>query len=468
MKIRCIQMFFDDITGAHLDTQGVLPARQEELQWLHRAKVYEKRTIEECWQRTGKGPITLKWIDRNKGDREHPNYRSRIVVREVKKQHAALPGHMLFSNMPPLEAVKILCSELATRKKNKKGRDLRLALYDISRAHFYGEARREIYVTLPPGDEQEGYGAILKKTMYGTQDASHVLKRKHFHQGQAWTSVFRHGELDIKLLVHGGDFLVLVDQEGQEYMQQVLKEKYEYRCDGEIGKGSGKHLTILNRIVSYEQETGRVTYEADPRHAEMIIRQLNLQNAKSVTTPAEKKKNSEVLASVGLPPVTAEQTTLYRSLVMRAQFLPQDRAALSEAVESLTRKIKAPNESDMKDLKRLGRYLVGRPRVVNVYHPQRPTNVIKVHADSDHARCLLTGRSTTGYTISIGTHSVKHGSNLQSTIALSSGESEFYAPTRGAALGLSLKSLMADWGQKYDLIVLSDSSAARGTAARAV
>ena len=60
------QMFFDDITGAQLDTQGVLAARQEELQWLHRAKVYEKRTVEECWQRTGKGPITLKWIDRKR------------------------------------------------------------------------------------------------------------------------------------------------------------------------------------------------------------------------------------------------------------------------------------------------------------------------------------------------------------------------------------------------------------------
>ena len=198
----------------------------------------------------------------------------------------------------------------------------------------------------------------------------------------------------------------------------------------------------------------------------MIIRQLNLQNAKSATTPAEKKKSSEVLASVGLPPVTAEQTTLYRSLVMRAQFLAQDGADLSEAVKSLTGKMKAPNESDMKDLKRLGRYLVGRPRVVNVYHPQRPTNVIKIHADSDHAGCLLTRRSTTGYTICIGTHCVKHGSNLQSTIALSSGESEFYVLTRGAALGLSLKPLMADWGRKYDLIVLSDSSAARGTAAR--
>ena len=170
----------------------------------------------------------------------------------------------------------------------------------------------------PPGDEQAGYCAILKKTMYGTQDASHVwqedysnhLKRKRFHQGQAWTSVFRHDELDIKLLVHGDDFMVLADQEGQEYMHQVLKEKYEYKRDGEIGKGSRKHLTILNRIVTYEQDTGRATYEANPRHAEMIIRQLNLQNAKSVTTPAGKNKSSEVLASVGLLLVTAEQTTI--------------------------------------------------------------------------------------------------------------------------------------------------------------
>ena len=152
----------------------VLAAQKEELDWLKKAEVYEKRTLEECWKETGKAPITLKWINRNKGDAEKPNYRSRIVVREVKKQHGALPGHMLFSNMPPLEAAKILCSDLATRKTSKKGRTLVLALYDISRAHFYGRAQRKVYVTLPPGDEQEGYCAILLKTMYGTQDASHV------------------------------------------------------------------------------------------------------------------------------------------------------------------------------------------------------------------------------------------------------------------------------------------------------
>ena len=144
----------------------------------------------------------------------------------------------------------------------------------------------------------------------------------------------------------------------------------------------------------------------------MIIRQLNLENAKSGVTPSEKKKSSEVLASVGLPPVTAEQTTLYRSLVMRAQFLAQDRADIAETVKSLTRKMKAPNDADVKDLKRLGRYLVRKPRVVCTYEPQRTPKVIKVYTDSDHAGCLLTRKSTTGFVVMMGQHCIKHGSNL--------------------------------------------------------
>ena len=148
------QIFYDDVTGVQLSTEGVLKAREEELAWVHKAKIYEKRPLDECWSVTGKTPITLKWIDRNKGDREHPNYRSRVVARGIKKQHGALPGHMLFSNMPPLEAAKLLCSDLATRKKSRSGKALQLALCDISRAHFYGVAKRQIYVTLPPNSKR--------------------------------------------------------------------------------------------------------------------------------------------------------------------------------------------------------------------------------------------------------------------------------------------------------------------------
>ena len=153
------RIYVDDITGVQLPTEEVLKARQEELQGIHKQKIYEKRTLDECWEVTGKTPITLKWIDRNKGDSLHPNYRSRLVVREVKKQHGALPAHMLFSNMPPVEAAKILCSLLASKRTSKvvlaSLLASLLALYDISRAHFYSESQLAVYVTLPEGDQAD-------------------------------------------------------------------------------------------------------------------------------------------------------------------------------------------------------------------------------------------------------------------------------------------------------------------------
>ena len=80
------QIFFDEITGVQLETEEVLKARQEELAWVKKQEVYVKRPISECWAITGKAPITLKWIDRNKGDSTKKNYRSRLVVRGSEEE----------------------------------------------------------------------------------------------------------------------------------------------------------------------------------------------------------------------------------------------------------------------------------------------------------------------------------------------------------------------------------------------
>ena len=132
-------------------------------------------------------------------------------------------------------------------------------------------------------------------------------------------------------------FLVLGDEDGQKYLRDTLSEKYEYRCDDCIGPEDNQRMTLLNRIVTYHKD-GSVSFEADPRHAEMIIRQLGLEGSKGISTPGEKKKLSDVVATSVLPPMNAERTTLFRSLVMRAQFLGQDRADIAESVKSLTTK----------------------------------------------------------------------------------------------------------------------------------
>ena len=62
----------------------------------------------------------------------------------------------------------------------------------------------------------------------------------------------------------------------------------------------------------------------------------------------------------------------------------------------------------------------------------------------------------------IGTHVIKTWSKTQSLIALSSGESEFYAALKASAEGLGLLSMMKDFGWTATGQVLGDASAALG------
>ena len=74
---------YDTNTGAELDLEKVAAARKEELDWVQRQCIYKKVDAEDA-RKVGKVPITMKWVDRNKGDNERPNYRSRLVCREIK------------------------------------------------------------------------------------------------------------------------------------------------------------------------------------------------------------------------------------------------------------------------------------------------------------------------------------------------------------------------------------------------
>ena len=66
-----------------MDPKLVRKARTEEIAELHKYKVYEKRPIAECIAVTGKKPMGIRWVDTNKGDNENPEYRSRIVAKDL-------------------------------------------------------------------------------------------------------------------------------------------------------------------------------------------------------------------------------------------------------------------------------------------------------------------------------------------------------------------------------------------------
>ena len=75
----------------------------------------------------------------------------------------------------------------------------------------------------------------------------------------------------------------------------------------------------------------------------------------------------------------------------------------------------------MTNLKRLGRYLKKRPRLVQLFVDKASTaNVVRleVFGDSDHAGCLKTRKSTTGMVLMRDAHCVKVSSHTQSTISV--------------------------------------------------
>ena len=79
---------------------------------------------------------------------------------------------------------------------------------------------------------------------------------------------------------------------------------------------------------------------------------------------------------------------------MRLNYLAQDRADVEFAGKELARGMSSPTEADWQKLKRMGRYLVGRPRMVLKYRFQEYTNGSCCMVDSDYAGCLKTRKST--------------------------------------------------------------------------
>ena len=151
---------------------------------------------------------------------------------------------------------------------------------------------------------------------------------------------------------------------------------------------------------------------------------------------------------------------------MRAAYLGLDRPEINYAVVQLARVMASPCVGDLKALKRLCSFLKGAPRIVQTFEPQELPSVFEVYTDADFAGCERTRKSTTGIATMLGSHCLSTYCKTQSVIALSSGESEFYALGSASTRGLGTKSLLEDLGIYVSLEVHSDSSAAKGTSGR--
>ena len=127
-----------------------------------------------------------------------------------------------------------------------------------------------------------------------------------------------------------------------------------------------------------------------------------------------------------------------------------------------------PSIGDVAKIKRMVRYLIGAPRLIWKYTEERDEEVVWIDAlvDSDWAGCHATRRSTSGGILCVAGAGVKSWSSTQGSIALSSGEAEYYAALKGAAEALGLQSLAVDLGWQFKVRLWTDSSSGKAVASR--
>jgi len=130
----------------------------------------------------------------------------------------------------------------------------------------------------------------------------------------------------------------------------------------------------------------------------------------------------------------SKKATQYRATVTRANYLCQDRSDTQLAAKESRRSTSNPTQGNRTALKRLGRYLIGRTRMVNTFQYQGPLKDLTIWTDTDFAGCRKTRKSTSGGVAMIGGHSIKSWCSTQSIVSLSSGEAEYYGIVKGSSI----------------------------------
>ena len=217
---------------------------------------------------------------------------------------------------------------------------------------------------------------------------------------------------------------------------------------------------VLNRVVRWTDEG--IQYEADPRQVERLVADCGLEQSRSVATPGVKASFQELEEDkeleVGLH-------SAFRGAAARGNYVSQDRVDAQLACKEVCRWMSKPSVRSWQALKRLCRYLAGKPRLIYCF-PRQEVGSIDVYTDTDWAGCPRTRKSTSGGCVMFGSHAAKHWSSTQPSVSLSSGEAEYLGVVRGAGQGLRYQALLRDLGIDLPLRVWTDSSAAMGICGR--
>ncbi|GJW65858.1 putative ribonuclease H-like domain-containing protein [Tanacetum coccineum] len=212
-----------------------------------------------------------------------------------------------------------------------------------------------------------------------------------------------------------------------------MKSRFQMSSMGE--------LTFFLGLQVKQKEDG--IFISQDKYVAEILKKFDFVSVKTASTPIETQK----------PLVKDEEASdvdvhLYRSMIGSLMYLTASRPDIMFAVCACSRFQVTPKTSHLSAVKRIFRYLKGKPKL-GLWYPRVSSFDLEAYSDSDYAGANLDRKSTTGGCQFLGRRLISWQCKKQTIVATSTIEAEYVAAANCCGQVLWIQNQMLDYGFNF-------------------
>ncbi|GJX02723.1 putative ribonuclease H-like domain-containing protein [Tanacetum coccineum] len=389
----------------------------------------------------GKRAIGTKWVFRNKKDERGIVIRNKArLVAQGHRQEECIDYEEVFAPVARIEAIRLFLAYASF---------MGFLVYqmDVKSAFLYRTIEEEVYVTQPPGfKDPNNPDKVYKvvKALFGLHQAPRAWYETlaNYLLGNG----FKIGKIDQTLFIkkQKGDILLVqvyvddiifgsTNKDMCTAFEKLMKDKFQMSSMGE--------LTFFLRL-QVQQKEDEIFISQDKYVAE-ILKKFNYTDVKSASTLVDLEKP---LVKDG--DADDVDVHLYRSMIGSLMYLTASRPDIMFAVCACARFQVTPKTSHLLAVKRIFRYLKGKPTLGLWYSRDSPFELV-AYTDSDYARATQDRKSTTEGCQFLGNRLISWQCKKQTVVATSTTEAEYVAATSYCRQVLWIQNQLLDYGYNF-------------------
>ncbi|GJU38973.1 putative ribonuclease H-like domain-containing protein [Tanacetum coccineum] len=320
--------------------------------------------------------IGTKWVYRNKKDERGVVVRNKArLVAQGHRQEEGIDYDEVFAPVARIEAIRLFLAFASF---------MGFIVYqmDVKSAFLYGTIDEEVYVSQPPGFVDPDHPTKVYKVvkaLYGLHQAprawyatlSTFLEKHGYKRGTIDKTLFiRRNKKDIMLVQVYVDDIIFgsTNKSWCDEFEALMQSRFQMSSMGE--------LTFFLGLQVKQNKEG--IFISQDKYVAEILKKFDLVNVKAAITPMETKL-----------PLTKDEEAfdvdvhLYRSMIGSLMYLTASRPDIMYAVCVCSRFQVTPKTSHLNAVKRIFKYLKGKPNL-GLWYPRESPLDLEAFSDSDY------------------------------------------------------------------------------------